>query len=140
MNQLTIALGLLVCTLGAGCSTVETRIQDDPATYGRLSPRNQLAVRAGEIHEGFSEKAVLLAWGRPDRKARVSERGEKFEVWNYYQYHHDYVPDYAYFPRPMGNYLVYNDVYAPRTVTRATLIRSVVFQQGRVVSWEIADD
>jgi hypothetical protein len=76
-------VALLVFGLVAGCSTVSSRIQENPQIYASLSPAEQAAVQQGGIREGMSKAAVYLAWGRPDRIQFGNRAGTPFEVWIY---------------------------------------------------------
>jgi outer membrane protein assembly factor BamE (lipoprotein component of BamABCDE complex) len=76
-------LGLALLVVLAGCSTPQTRIQKDPATFARLTPAQQDLVQNGRIELGMDKATVDLALGKPDRtRTRASERGST-EVWIY---------------------------------------------------------
>jgi hypothetical protein len=85
----TLLLGFL-----ASCSTVQSRIQDDPQTFASLSPADQVLVRQRSIREGMSRSAVYLAWGRPDRVRYGSRAGVPFETWIYTTTRSEIVPGY----------------------------------------------
>jgi hypothetical protein len=90
-----LLLGLLL--ISAGCSTVESRIQANPAAYASLSPADQALVRQGGVRAGMPKAAVYIAWGSPDQIRRGFRRGNPFEAWVYTQIRSVYAP--AYYPR-----------------------------------------
>jgi hypothetical protein len=90
--QALFACGLSLTFLLAGCSTVETRIQENPGAYQRLSPNDQALVQHGRIREGLSRDAVYIAWGPPSQRAEGRMRGSAIETWIYYD---TSVGDYA---------------------------------------------
>jgi hypothetical protein len=65
------------------CSTVESRIEENPQVYASLLPGTQALVRQGMIREGMPKSAVYLAWGRADRIRFGSRAGHPFEAWIY---------------------------------------------------------
>jgi hypothetical protein len=80
---LLLVLSPLLFGFLTGCSTVDSRIQQNPQTFASLSPAQQALVRRGGIREGMSTAAVYLAWGRPDRVRQGSRAGVPFEAWIY---------------------------------------------------------
>lgn len=87
MNQstrwsLVPALALLL----AGCATPENRIKKHPELFDGLPADVQAQVRKGQIGVGFSEDAVFLALGKPDRMyTRQAETGTT-EIWSWVSY------------------------------------------------------
>ncbi len=125
----------------AGCSTVDSRIKQNPAAYANLSASEQALVRQGRIDEGMSPEAVYLAWGSPGETARGSVKGRRFEEWRYFVYNQEPVTNLgigiASVPvaTPEGLYFVDRGVDLGY-VTQQRLSRRVVFEQRKVVSWE----
>jgi len=92
----TFWAGIAALFLGflAGCSTVDSRIQDDPQTFASLSPADQVLVRQASVREGMPRSAVYLAWGRPDRVRYGSRARVPFEAWIYTTTRSEIVPGY----------------------------------------------
>ncbi len=74
----------LLLALGfAGCSTPDSRIQKNQASFSQLSPADQERIRRGEVAVGFTADMVTMALGEPDRRfTRTTDRGT-VEVWAY---------------------------------------------------------
>jgi hypothetical protein len=73
-----------VCgVLFSACSTVDSRIEENPQVYASLSTNTQSLVRQGMIREGMPKSAIYLAWGRADRVRFGSRAGHPFEAWVY---------------------------------------------------------
>jgi hypothetical protein len=82
-----VTLGLL-----AACSTPDSRISSNRATFESYPPPVQAAIRAGRVEVGFNPGMVLMALGEPARKfTRTTDRGE-LEVWGY----HDNAPQFSF--------------------------------------------
>jgi hypothetical protein len=77
------AVGALI--LGA-CSTPDTRIQADPATFARLTPQQQAMVKAGQVSIGMDMPTVKLAMGDADRVTMRSDTNGQTQVWHYVTY------------------------------------------------------
>jgi hypothetical protein len=54
-RSVTLALVCLDCLLLAACSTIESRMKEQPAVFASLSPQDQALVQAGRIREGMSK-------------------------------------------------------------------------------------
>lgn len=122
-----LALGL------TACSTVDSRIRRDPATWSALSGQDRELVRSQRIREGLPAAAVLIAWGRPDIVESGRERGKTYETWIWLAYYDQPVgvaPLWA--PSP---YWAAYPYYAPIHVTRAVPVREAIFENGKVVAW-----
>lgn len=142
-----------------GCSTVETRIAENPAAYSRLSPRDQALVSEGKIREGLSRDAVYIAWGAPNEHGPGRNRGATVETWIYfatdagdyhgpffYGYPYGYGLGLGYFGYGGGHrhrfrrHFYYDPFYDPFFYRRTSLIRYperiVSFQNGRVISFQ----
>ena len=77
---LVLIAGLVV---GAGCSTVQSRIQSHQSDFSTWPPPVQQMVRAGQIGVGFTREQVEVALGSPDYTfARTATYGSS-EVWSY---------------------------------------------------------
>jgi outer membrane murein-binding lipoprotein Lpp len=84
-SLLTVA-ALLGALLLAGCSTVESRIKDNPDAFARLTAEQQALVKAGQIALGFRSEAVKLALGDPDRVATRTDADGVATIWRYVTY------------------------------------------------------
>jgi hypothetical protein len=74
-----LMLGLVM----AGCASPDRRIEKAPEIFAQLTPEQQELVRQGNVAVGFSEDAVRLALGQPDRKWTRTDAGGTHEVWSY---------------------------------------------------------
>ncbi len=84
-NRLGVVLNLaLFALLVGGCSTVESRIKDNPHAFAALSPHHQRLVRAGVVTNGMPQEAVYIAWGKPDLVTTGQRQGKHAETWFYY--------------------------------------------------------
>lgn len=74
---------LAISVLLAGCATPQSRIERSPDSFQALTAEQQALVKQGRIDIGFSEAAVKLALGEPQRiTKRKSDQGESL-VWRY---------------------------------------------------------
>lgn len=136
---LVALLGLVPLVLGAaGCSSIESRIEEHQAAFHALPARDRDRVLQGEIREGFSPVAVYMAWGKPDEVSRGSERGREVEEWLYYRY--ESRSRTVYEPWPYWcDHRGYNRRPYPPVWTEVDTVMvpgwSVRFVDRRVVSW-----
>jgi len=72
-----------VVSLSQCASTVERRIEKNPALYSALSTQDQQLVRQRQLREGMTKDAVFLAVGRPDRVAGGRKNSKDYERWTY---------------------------------------------------------
>lgn len=121
-------------------STPQSRIQQRPQVFERLSDPHKELVAQGKIAKGMSQDAVSLAWGNPDARARGMRNGEDFERW-YYEGRrpvvtHDFGGGYG------GGYYGpyrYSGVgfgFGPQVTYLPYLKSSVWFLNGVVDQWE----
>lgn len=132
------ALSYLAILLLCGCSTVQSRIRERHATFERLPPSQQSLVLRGEVREGMSRDAVYIAWGRPEEVSRGTQRGRSFEVWTYYMATQEVIPRYTYVPRVVGRHRILDSIYNPQYITHWQPYRAAVFENGRIVSWQVS--
>ena len=133
------ALAAAVATVGVvGCSTVDSRIQENPGLYSSLTPAQQALVKQGKVGVGMDEATVRLALGEPDRVTiRTNAQGE-MRVWHYITYENNGVILYSgYYHRWWGlngslGYPYYMD-YPDR---RPHDYFRVEFRDGRVAAVE----
>jgi hypothetical protein len=151
----TIFLGIaaLLSGLLAGCSTVDSRIKADPTTFAALSPADQTLVRRGAIRQGMSKAAVYLAWGKPDRIRTGVRAGNPFEAWTYTTVQSTIDPypgfyGFGYYRYgwhgtwgPYGRYRGFYGIYPydpyPDVISYEVPYKTVFFENGRCVAWEI---
>jgi hypothetical protein len=132
-----IAAGSLVLT---SCSTIESRISENPEIYRNLSSRDQALVNQGQIRYGMSRNAVWLAWGSPDSKVIGNMRGHSTETWiyvhyatyPYYPYYDPYGPGFGFFGDPFYDPFYYSLI--PPSIPYP--YKTVTFSNGRVVSFQ----
>ncbi len=130
-----------VAMLLSACSSVTPmmRIEENPAVFASLSPKEQALVQKGEISEGMSPAAVYIAWGAPDGPAVYGEKdGKKYTKWVYTALLPVYNPTPSFWGGPhwgprgwYGGGAMWNDVtYIPVNVAY------VLFENGKVTAWE----
>ena len=132
-----IAAGALLLT---SCSTIESRISENPEIYRNLSSRDQALVNQGQIRYGMSRTAVWLAWGSPDFKVIGNMRGHSTETWIYvhyatypfYPYYGPYGPGFGFFGDPFYDPFYYSLI--PPSIPYP--YKTVTFSNGRVVSFQ----
>ncbi|MBI1374939.1 MAG: hypothetical protein GC159_19650 [Phycisphaera sp.] len=131
--------GAALALAAVGCETnsPETRIESDPATYSTLEPREKQQVTHGEVEIGFSQPAVRIALGEPDRVSEIkTDAGVTRVVW---VYRGSFVRESPSEPREMLGYP--QPTGAPPTYVRERYdrIRVVFDGDGRVVAIERND-
>jgi hypothetical protein len=132
-----IAAGAMILT---SCSTIESRISENPEFYRNLSSRDQALVNQGQIRYGMSRNAVWLAWGSPDSKVIGNMRGHSAETWiyvhyatyPYYPYYGPYGPGFGFFGDPFYDPFYYSLI--PPSIPYP--YKTVTFSNGRVVSFQ----
>jgi hypothetical protein len=132
-----IAAGALLLT---SCSTIESRISENPEIYRNLSSRDQALVNQGQIRYGMSRNAVWLAWGSPDSKVIGNMRGHSTETWiyvhyatyPYYPYYGPYGPGFGFFGDPFYDPFYYSLI--PPSIPYP--YKTVTFSNGRAVSFQ----
>jgi len=83
VGKIGFALVCIGCLLLAGCSTIDSRIQEKTTVYSSLSARDQALVKFGMIREGLPQAAVYIAWGAPAQIRSGSRNGHAYEAWVY---------------------------------------------------------
>jgi len=151
----TLFLGMVALLFGflAGCSTVDSRIKENPQTFASLSSPDQVLVRRGGIREGLSRSAVYLAWGRPDRLRYGSRAGAPFEAWIYTTTRSEFVPGYYssfygfgyygsgwsrpfYGHRGFYGYYPFNPYFGNDVVDYEVPYKTAFFEKDRCTGWE----
>ena len=153
----SIAAGALVLS---GCSTIDSRIQSNPAAFDQLSPKDRALVSQGKIAPGMSQQAVYIAWGQPQQKAIGVVGKAATETWVYTLSTAVYGGPYGYgygglgygsgFAGPVGFYgrrggrryygafvnPYWDPFYYPFPATVSYPVKTVSFQNGRVVAFQ----
>jgi hypothetical protein len=81
--RFTSLFSALALVLVAGCSSPDSRIKSNQATFNALPAETQAKIRAGKVEVGYSPAMVVMALGEPDRRyRRTTEKGQS-EVWAY---------------------------------------------------------
>jgi outer membrane murein-binding lipoprotein Lpp len=116
---LLVAAALCTAWL-AGCSTVSSRIQENPGLFASLPPDQQALVQQGKVVVGMDMATVRLAKGDPDRVTTRTTAGGEMQIWHYVNYENDGVILYSgYYHRwwglnGWGSYPYYMDYPARR--------------------------
>jgi len=80
---LMLSAVLLLAAL-AGCSTIDSRIEERAGAFAMLQPEAQERVRAGRITIGDTKDVVYIALGEPDAMFSRSETGGVvYDIWSY---------------------------------------------------------
>lgn len=131
-------LAPVILALAATCSllscsvTPADRIRENPTLYASLTPKQQQAVKSGQLEIGMSTAAVYLAMGAPSGSGeRADANGLREQVWFYSSMQPVAVVPRAYYCYPYGGPYLGDD-----WVYRRRLDAVVYFRQGKVVGWE----
>ncbi|MDB6092946.1 MAG: hypothetical protein JWM32_508 [Verrucomicrobia bacterium] len=136
LSFLMLAGGFVLLT---GCSTPQSRINDNPEVFARLTPEQQQLIKDGKVAIGFDMSMVKLALGDADRvRTRTDSQGVS-EIWSYVTYEGDdgmllyrgYYHRYYY-----GGGSPFYPYYLGYPSRREHEHFRVVFRNGRVVSIE----
>jgi hypothetical protein len=140
-RDLRLCCAAALMTLLAACATPDARIQNNPQTFSSLPPDQQALIKQGKVGLGFSEAAVKLALGDPDRVTQRTDENGISTVWRYVEYetdagtllytgyyHRYYTPYYG----PSFGFPYYQDY--PNRVERD--VQRVVFRNGVVAAIE----
>ncbi len=155
-----IATGALFLT---GCSTIGSRIDENRAAFQQLPSKEQALVNQGQISGGMSQQAVYIAWGQPQQKATGMVKGIPTETWVYtlttgaygpagyggygyggFGYGYGYSGRLGFYGRH-GRYRYYGSFvdpfwdpfYYPFPATVSYPVKTVSFQRGRVVAFQL---
>jgi len=132
-------LGLLCLSLVSfsGCSTPQSRAQENPEAFARLSKEQQRLALEGKISEGMNEDAVYVALGRPSKKREGRLDGRDQLYWVYSRIVSREIPSYRtrYSRDRFGR--VYADCYYdPFYDSYVEDTFRVIFENGKVVGWQ----
>ena len=84
-SKLFLALSVLTgAILLAGCETTpDSRISNNPTAFAQLTAQEQTLVKSGQVGVGFSEMAVKLALGEPNRVTLETNAQGQIQIWHY---------------------------------------------------------
>lgn len=134
-TRILLPIAALLVLAMAGCSTIQSRINENPTAFQRLTPKQQQLVSTGRVSEGMSKNAVYIAWGNPDRITYGSKHGIPDEKWLYFGYDFAQVPSYSFFPVYAGGFVYSDYIYSPQYVSMPYVDKGVLFEKDRVVNW-----
>ena len=141
MQILWPCLTMLSLLLFVGCesSHIAARRQAYAADYATLTAEDKALVDRGELRQGMSTNAVLIAWGQP---STMPTPNGPYVIWEYYQkraatnplvrrevmvpWSSTPVPESQVFPEAAGSF---------STSTVESLDRSAAFHKERLVGW-----
>jgi hypothetical protein len=134
-------LGLLLL-VGCESSHIAARRQAYAADYAALTAEDKALVDRGELRQGMSTNAVLIAWGQPSIISTMPTPNGPYVIWEYYQkraatnplvrrevmvpWSSTPVPESQVFPEAAGSF---------STSTVESLDRSAAFHKERLVGW-----
>jgi hypothetical protein len=126
--------------LFAGCSTINSRIQEKSAVFSSLDPATQAQIKHGDVGLGFTPDMVYMALGQPDATRHRTSADGVAVTWIYDSNYYDAA--YVGYHRwggwgPRGMYRMYwgpGPFYGPYYGPFPSDDIRVTFQNGRVVS------
>lgn len=126
----------LAALLLAGCSSPQSRIDDNLEAFSKLPPDQQALIKQGKVGIGFDETAVKLALGKPNRISQRTDASGRSTIWRYVEYETDggvalYTGFYHYSYAPFF-YPLYSDYGSRRERDHLR----VVFVDGKVTAIE----
>ncbi len=139
-----VVLGCLAALVLAGCSTVQSRIEEKATVFNALPPEQQANIRQGLVDVGYTQDMVYIAMGRADRVVERSTGEGSQTVWIYNSYYQEYQGSAfagyrrsVYFdPRIRAYRVYYTPVHADVYRDRVEEVARVVFKDGKVASIE----
>ena len=140
VRKLSATLGLcaVASVLLGSCvaPTPADRIAENPVIFNSLPANQQVLVQRGQICNGMTPDAVLLAWGAPDTAPIIGEKNNhKTERWVYRRYE----PVTVVADMPYGPYGLHGccDPFYSNTGTAFIPqdVAFVEFTDGKVSSW-----
>ncbi|ATC62754.1 hypothetical protein CMV30_01540 [Nibricoccus aquaticus] len=82
-SRFLVLFPVLALAMLSACSSPDSRIKKNQASFNALPAETQAKIRAGKVEVGYTQAMVLMALGEPDRRyLRTSEKGQT-EVWAY---------------------------------------------------------
>lgn len=145
-NAFLAACAAAVLGLLAGCSTFNSRAEENAAVFTTLDAATKDRLKARVIHVGDREEMVYIALGRPDEKRETLDATGRSTTWVYNAYWQEYQGTRLTGYRRLVNYDAgsksyrvvdvpdYQPVYQARSEERVR----ITFQNGRVTVVEQA--
>lgn len=135
----------LLALAAAGCSTIESRIEQNQDYFDSLPAADQAQIRGGKIDLGFTPDSVRIALGEPQRKfVRRTASGDT-ETWLYFdvtqtldRQHADI--DGLSYTGPGGGRITGGTAWITIRQDRESLVARVEFRNGRVSAIEVPSE
>src|SRR5262249_17447551 len=90
MKTMLTVLAVALALACAGCSTINSRINERYAVFASLDPATQDQIRHGQVGVGYTPDMVYMAIGRPTKHInRVTNDGTE-TTWIYKSYYEEY--------------------------------------------------
>jgi hypothetical protein len=117
-RSLQLVFIVLTALLFAGCSSLDSRIHANQATFNALDPATQQKIRQQIVEVGYTPDMVYMAYGEPTKKTFKQNEKGSFMTWSYQARYDEYE----------GSSLHYRRAVAvnPRTGQRVLVERPVV--------------
>ena len=120
-----------------GCSTPQTRADQNPEAFAALSMEEQRLVLEGRIREGMNEDAVFIALGRPSRERESRLDGVSRTNWIYSRIVTREIPQFSRrYYRGADGHVYSRCYYDPYYDSYIVDTFRVIFENGSVVWWE----
>jgi hypothetical protein len=139
---LPAALAAAVLALAAGCSTIESRIEQNRDYFDALPAADQAQIRIGKIDLGFTPESVRMALGEPRRKTIRRTASGDSEIWTYtdttqsYDRQHADIDGLSY-AGPGGGRITGGSAWITLRQDHENLSAIVEFRHGRVSAIEV---
>ena len=135
----------LLALAAAGCSTIESRIEDNRAYFDTLPAADQAQIRIGKIDLGFTPESVRMALGEPRSKTVRRTAAGDSEIWIYTDISQSYERQRAdidglSFTGPGGGRITGGSAWITVRQDRETPSALVEFRNGRAVAIEVPAD
>lgn len=142
-NPLTLLTCLAALVL-AGCSTVQSRIEEKSTVFNALPAETQSRIQQGLVDVGYTPDMVYIAMGNADKVIERSTTDGNETVWIYNSYYQEYEGSRfagyrrsVYYDNRIKAYRVfYEPVRADIYSDRVEEVARVVFKNGKVASIE----
>jgi len=133
-------IACLAALVLAGCSTVQSRIEEKSAVFNALPSETQSRIQQGLVDVGYSQDMVYIAMGRADRVTERATANGNETVWVYNSYYQEYQGSafagyrrsVYYDPRIKAYRVYYEPVRADVYRDRVEEVARVVFKDGKV--------
>lgn len=143
----TLPLLLVALTLAlAGCSTVNSRIQEHASAFSALDASAQERLRKGRVDIGDSQEMAYVALGQPTRTKESTTSAGQETTWIYKNYYDEYAGTAlvgyrrsVVYDRTSGRAYVYMEpVYTDLVRERSEEYIRLYFKAGKVTAIEQA--